>query len=111
MVQNMGKTAGDEVVQLYVTNPSTKGRTPIRSLAGVQRINLKPAEKRMVKFMLTPRQMSVVLNDGGRVVEPGEIQISVGGKQPGFAGSADASTTSVVSGRFTIIGKPVELPK
>ena len=111
MVQNMGKTAGDEVVQLYVTNPSTKGRTPIRSLAGVQRINLKPAEKRMVTFMLTPRQMSVVLNDGGRVVEPGEIQISVGGKQPGFAGSADASTTSVVSGRFTIIGKPVELPK
>jgi beta-glucosidase len=49
--------------------------------------------------------MSVFLDDGRRVVEPGDFSISVGGKQPGFAGSADASTTSVVSGQFSVTGK------
>jgi beta-glucosidase len=53
--------------------------------------------------------MSVFLDDGRRVVEPGDFSISVGGKQPGFAGSADAATTSVVSGQFSVTGKNYEL--
>jgi beta-glucosidase len=111
VVQNTGKTAGDEVIQLYVTNPSEKVPVPIRSLAGATRINLKPGEKRNVAFTLLPRQMSTVLDNGRRVVEPGEYSFSVGGKQPGFIGGADGVSTSVVNGRFTIIGKVVVLPK
>ena len=86
VVQNTGKTAGDEVVQLYVTNPSAKVPAPIRSLAGVQRINLKPGEKRMVSFTLTPRQMSLVLTMENGSSSPGRFSSAVGGKQPGFAG-------------------------
>jgi beta-glucosidase len=44
--------------------------------------------------------MSVVDDNGKRLIEPGEFLISVGGKQPGFTGSADASSTGVVMGRF-----------
>jgi len=104
-VENTGAVRGDEVVQLYITDSAASVPVPTRSLAGVTRINLKPGEKRTVSFTLTPRQMSLVLDNGNRVIEPGDFKISVGGKQPGFTGSADAGTTGVVSGAFTVTGK------
>lgn len=84
MVQNVGAIAGEEVVQLYITNSSAKVPVPIRSLAGADRVSLEPGEKRDSTFSLTPRQMSVIDNAGNRVVEPGVFEASIGGKQPGF---------------------------
>jgi beta-glucosidase len=110
-VRNTGSVAGDDVPQLYITNKTATVPVPIRSLAGVTRINLKPGERRTVTFTLSPRQMSVVLDDGRRVVQPAEFQISVGGKQPGFTGRADAATTSTVLGTFKTTGETVELPQ
>jgi beta-glucosidase len=110
-VQNTGTVAGDEVVQLYLTDAAASVPTAIRSLAGVQRVFLKPGEKRKVSFTLTPRQMSVILDNGKRVVEPGDFLVNVGGKQPGFKGRADASTTSVVSGGFNVSGSQLEIPE
>jgi len=43
-------------------------------------------------------------------VEPGLFEVSVGGKQPGFTGLADAPTTSTIVGRFEVRGRPVILP-
>jgi beta-glucosidase len=109
-VRNAGTAAGDEVVQLYVTDVAASVPVPIRSLQGVQRVSLKPGESRRVTFTLAPPQMSVIDDRGRRVVEPGEFLISVGGKQPGFTGTADASTTGVVTGRFTVTGKTTVVP-
>jgi beta-glucosidase len=36
--------------------------------------------------------------------------VSVGGKQPGFTGTADATTTGVATGRFVIVGKATPIP-
>lgn len=108
-VQNTGKMAGDEVIQLYITDSAASVPVPIRNLVGVRRIFLKPGEKRQVSFMLTPRQMSVILDNGKRVIEPGEFSISVGGKQPGFTGSSDVATTGLVLGKFFVTGKILEL--
>ena len=41
----------------------------------------------------------------------GEFRVSVGGKQPGFKGKADAATTSFVEGLFTVVGAPAELKR
>jgi beta-glucosidase len=110
-VQNVGKLPGDEVVQLYVTDVAASVPVPIRSLVGVQRIVLRPGEKRTVTFTITPGQLSLINDKGQRVVEPGEFLISVGGKQPGFAGQADAKTTGVVQGRLMVSGNTAELPE
>ena len=103
-VQNTGDRAGDEVVQLYVTDVAATVPVPIRSLAGIKRISLKPGERQNISFTLTPKQMSVIDDAGKRVIEPGEFMVSVGGKQPGFTGRADAKTTGIASGRFTVSG-------
>ena len=54
--------------------------------------------------------MSLIDNNGKRVIEPGQFLISVGGKQPGFAGGADAKTTEAISGRFIVTGKVTAIP-
>ena len=53
--------------------------------------------------------MSVILDNGKRVVEPGDFSISVGGKQPGFSGTADARTSGVIAGKFTVSGNLFEV--
>ena len=110
VVGNAGPRAGEEVVQLYVTDDSASVSVPIRSLAGTRRVFLQPGEIRLVEFRISPHQLSVIDDEGRRVIEPGAFTVSVGGKQPGFSGTADAATTSVVTGRFTVSGEPVELP-
>jgi beta-glucosidase len=81
-VQNTGDRAGDEVVQLYVSNLTASVPTPIRQLAGFERIHLEPGQTKTVAFTLTPHQLSVIGDAGQRVIEPGEFQITIGGHQP-----------------------------
>lgn len=104
VVENTGKLAGDEVVQVYVTDVKASVRVPVRSLAGVERIHLKPGERRTVTFTLEPRQLAVIMDDGRAVVEPGNFKVTIGGKQPGFTGSADSVTTGFVEGSLTVTG-------
>ncbi len=104
-VTNTGERAGDEVVQLYLTDLEADVPVPIRALAGFRRLHLRPGASQRVSFTLTPRQLSLIDVHWLRVVEPGIFQVGVGGKQPGFSGSADAATTGVVTGRFTVTGE------
>jgi beta-glucosidase len=110
-VLNTGPLAGEEVVQLYLHDLEASAPVPIHSLQGVQRIFLEPGEARTVTFTLTPRQLSLIDNQWERVVEPGFFQVSVGGKQPGFSGLADAATTEVLTGRFEVVGEALRLER
>jgi len=108
-VENTGALPGDEVVQLYVSHPDASVPVPIRALQGFARVFLDPGQRRTVSFELTPRQLSLIDARFRRVVEPGVMEISVGGKQPGFAGDADAQTTGVLSRKVTIVGNVLEI--
>ena len=104
-VENVGRVVGEEVVQLYVKDVDASVPMPIRSLQGVQRILLQPGEVRTVEFTLTPKQLSLLDKDFRRVIEPGVFEITVGGKQPGFSGRADAAITQVLTGRLKVVGE------
>ena len=103
-VTNTGEREGDEIVQLYVTDREASVPVPVRQLAGFLRVHLQPGEARTISFTVLPDQLAVFLDDGRRVVEPGAFEVAVGGKQPGAGGGADAPTTTVVSGQFTVTG-------
>ena len=102
---NSGQMAGDEVVQLYLSFDNAAVPVPIRSLKGFRRIHLAPGESQRVNFELEPRAMSLIDENMDRVVVPGKIKLAVGGKQPGFTGTADAATTEVVFTEFEIADK------
>ena len=50
-VKNVGKRAGDEVVQLYVHAASMRA---LKELRGIQKLALKPGESRIATFKLVP---------------------------------------------------------
>jgi beta-glucosidase len=96
-VTNTGKTAGDEVVQLYLKFPDVPG-APIRALRGFQRIHLEPGVKQKVDFHLSPRDLSMVTELGDIVVAQGKYTVSIGGGQP------DTGVPSI-SGSFEVNGQ------
>ena len=104
-VTNTGKIAGDEVVQLYLTDEKASTPRPVRQLEGFTRISLNPGESKEVEFEMEPRQFSIINNKNKRVIEPGYFNVSVGGKQPGFKGYLDPQFTQVLTGRIRLTGK------
>ncbi len=103
-VENIGRLDGEEVVELYVTDCKASVSVPIRSLQGFRRIFLKSGEKRRIRFRLKPKQISIIDDSYNRVVEQGMFKISIGGKQPGFFGNADAKSTEVLTAYFEVVG-------
>lgn len=94
LVTNTGKIAGDEVVQLYVTDMYASVKTRIMELKDFSRINLQPGESKVISFTLTPYQLSILNDNMDRVVEKGEFKIMIGGKSPSYV-AADKIKDSV----------------
>lgn len=83
-VKNVGQCAGDEVVQLYVTDMYATVKTRVMELKDFMRIHLKPGEAKVVSFELTPYELSLLNDNMDRVVEKGEFKIMVGGSSPRY---------------------------
>jgi beta-glucosidase len=81
-VKNTGKIAGDEVVQLYLSNLSASVPIPIHALKAFKRIHLLPGETKTVWFTVPPDAFSIIDNNNKKVILPGKFEICVGGKQP-----------------------------
>jgi beta-glucosidase len=101
-VENTGKVAGDEVVELYLTQPRGFD-TALRALAGFTRVRLAAGQSTHVSFTIDPRSLGQVNAEGKRSVLPGEYTVSLGGAQP------DAGRP-VQTARFRVTGT-AELPR
>ena len=78
-VQNTGKRAGDEVVQLYVHDVQASVKRPSKELRGFERVSLGPGERKTVSFSLPAEKLSFYdTNKKAFVVEPGAFEVFVG---------------------------------
>jgi beta-glucosidase len=108
-VKNIGGRAGEEVVQLYLKDLEASVRVPTHDLRGFERIRLAPGEARRVSFTLSPRALSLIDEEGRRVLEPGRFRASLGGSQPDALSVAlSARTPAFVE--FDVVGERTELP-
>lgn len=82
-LENTGKRAGDEVVQLYVRDVAASRTRPVRELKGFERITLQPGEKRRLSFTLAPEHLGFYNREMRYVVEPGEFKVFVGNSSVG----------------------------
>ncbi|WP_338702602.1 glycoside hydrolase family 3 C-terminal domain-containing protein [Streptomyces sp. Q6] len=57
-VTNTGRRAGDEVVQLYVHQRTSRDVQPIQQLKAFRRVSLKPGETKTVRLRLTSRDLA-----------------------------------------------------
>lgn len=100
-VKNVGKVAGDEIVQLYICDEFATIPRPVKDLKGYQRITLNPEEERKVTFHLPVNQLAFFDRDLKLILEPGAIEVFVG------ASSEDIR----LRGRFEIFGENMMLVK
>ena len=89
LVTNTGNYDGDEVVQLYLTQPNATVPVPRVRLADFERVSINKGESEMVYLSVTPKFHSVVYNSSNQTwykpniyVEKGYINLYVGGGQP-----------------------------
>jgi beta-glucosidase len=78
-VRNAGKRAGDEVVQLYLTDVHASLARPLKELKRFQRVRFARGQKRVVRFTLEGRDLAFLDRHLEPVVEPGEFEVMVGG--------------------------------
>jgi beta-glucosidase len=90
-VENTGKEAGIETVQLYVRERFTPVATPVKQLRGFERVTVNPGQKKTVSFTLGPEDLQLLDQDMHWRVVPGTFDIMVG------KSSADISARSTLS--------------
>lgn len=79
VVTNTGQATGAEVVQVYVRDPESSVRRPVRELKGFAKVELQPGESQRVSVTLDQRAFSFwSLLHHRWVVESGEFSVEVG---------------------------------
>jgi len=82
-VENAGRRAGDEVVQLYVQDVVSSVTRPVQELKGFERVTLNPGERRRVQFRLTQEHLGFFDRQMKWTVEPGEFRVRVSNSSVG----------------------------
>ncbi|HXS12783.1 MAG TPA: glycoside hydrolase family 3 C-terminal domain-containing protein [Acidobacteriaceae bacterium] len=96
-LRNNGNLAGDEVAELFLTQPRGY-QTPVRKLVGFQRVHLTRGASTHLSLTIDSRSLSQVDAQGNHMILPGEYTLSLGSTQPG----AGAIT---LTGHFTVTGQ------
>lgn len=96
-LENTGKRAGTEVVQLYLHDLMGSVTRPVKELKGFKRIELQPGEKQMVTFEIPVCNLGFYNQTLQYVVEPGKFEVMVGGN------SAD-----VITAGFEVVEAPLK---
>lgn len=77
-VTNTGKYAGEEVVQLYITDPVASIARTVKELRGFQKVMIQPGESKEVSFKITPEQLKFYNTSLKYDWESGEFIIHAG---------------------------------
>ncbi len=88
-VTNTGKYAGEETVQLYITDPVATVTRSVKELKGFQKISLQPGESKAVTFTITPEELKFYNTALAYVWEPGEFIVHIG------TNSSDVKSASI----------------
>ncbi len=83
-VKNSGKIAGDEIVQLYLSDVVASITPPNKRLKGFQRISLQPGQTGTVKFVLERAEFSFIDHESRPAIEKGKFIVKIGDLQKDF---------------------------
>ena len=100
-IKNMGKRAGDEIVQLYVRDEVASVPRPVKELKGFKRVRLAPGETRTIIFELPTDILAFYDEAMQLVVEPGTVQVMIG----------SSSQDIRLNGSFQVVGQKRIVPR
>ena len=76
---NVGDTAAEEIVQLYIRDLVGNVTRPVKELKGFQKIRLEPGQSERVCFSLHTDELAFYNRKMERVVEAGQFHVWIGG--------------------------------
>ncbi len=84
-VENTGKRAGAEVVQVFINDMYSSVETPIKLLKRFKKVKLEPGESKVLTFTLEPKDLQLLDLNMNWVVEPGDFEVMVADLKATFA--------------------------
>jgi beta-glucosidase len=88
-VTNTGKSAGEEVVELYIHDPNPKIDKPMRELKGFAKVSLDPGQTKTVAISISPRDLAYFDVAGKQwKADAGNYVIEMGASSRDIRGSA-----------------------
>jgi beta-glucosidase len=94
-LKNTGGRAGTEIVQLYLNDIFTSLSTPEKTLRRYARVHLERGQSEVVRFELTPEDLTFIGRDNKPISEPGEFEVMVG---------SSSRDEDLLKARFTLLG-------
>jgi beta-glucosidase len=85
-ITNSGSLAGEEVVQVYLSDIEASAIVPLNKLVAFQRISLQAGESREVSFKVDGDALKFINDEGAAILEPGSFCLTVGSCAPGQRG-------------------------
>lgn len=101
-VRNTGKLEGEETIQLYLSHKQIDSVAPNCQLAGFRKVSLKPGERKVVEFRLSPRDLAYVDETGAVNTVAGTISVFAGNVCPS---APKRFTSSILSKTIELKGK------
>lgn len=74
-IQNTGEREGSDVLQLYIRDLTASVARPVKELKGIEKVSLKPGEKKEISFRITEKMLRFVRADGSYGSEPGKFRV------------------------------------
>ena len=74
-IQNTGEREGSDVLQLYIRDVTASVARPVKELKGIEKVSLKPGEKKEIGFRITEEMLRFVRADGSYGSEPGKFRV------------------------------------
>ena len=94
-IENVGKVAGKEVVQVYISKEFAEVARPVKELKAFKKIYLEPGKAKKVLFRIPTEALAFYDRSMSLVIEPGDYRVMVG----------KSSEDIVLEGRFRILGE------
>jgi len=81
-IKNIGEFPGEEIVQLYISDPVASRSRPVRELKAYRKIALQPGERRRVTFRITKVDLAYIqaerFSEPNQCCEAGQFIVQVG---------------------------------
>ena len=81
-VTNSGKYAIQESIQIYIKDLESNAVVPNYALKGVGIVDLAPGESKDFSYVIKPRDLALINDEGECWLEPGNFTLYIGGGQP-----------------------------
>lgn len=108
VVKNTGEMESKVITQLYIKDIAASVNVPQCQLIGIDQESLGPGNQKKISFEVTPKKMSLINENGERIIEPGSFRLFLGSSGPDER-SFELTKQKPLSALFEVTGDKLKI--